>query len=131
MITSEMIKKIDSFFDGTLSAGKDTVEVLNLIAKIDFNDSEDNSDIIIDGLKYTNNDVVKVLCEKYEFVESFGGSKLGTSAWTVIKCIDTEIYYKFDYEYQSYTGFFHALGRWSTVRPRVVQRVEYNYYRAT
>lgn len=124
---------IEKFLNRESLSEYDTLIVLNACCLTDLTKTyifdEDFSEYILNNIKYLRRDIRAAFFERFEVVEEFGGSRKGSDAWLVVRDIVTNTHYKFDYDYDSYTGFHYESGHWCKVEPVQVIRTNYNVCR--
>lgn len=123
-----MLDKVNAFLNNQKMTAETILQVLQVAAKFDVEDGADRDTVVIvDDVKLCANEIYDAIYRRFDLIDSFGGEGLGDTGWLIFKDKETAQHYRFQFDYQSYHGFYYEYGTWSKVVPRQVMVTEYNY----
>lgn len=120
-----MLDNVHAFLNGDKMSADLTKEVLNAIAHFDVEDGDRDYKVVVEDETFTGDAIYDAIYKRFECVESEGGEGQGDSGSLVFRDLETDQHFRFDFEYQSYHGFYYEYGTWSKVTPRQVTVTQY------
>lgn len=123
-----MLDKVNAFLNNEKMTVDTILEVLQSVARFDVEDGPYRKDTVkVDDTSLDAIEIYDAIYRRFDLVDSFGGEGLGDTGWLIFKDKETAQHYRFQFDYQSYHGFYYEYGTWCKVVPKQVTVTEYNY----